>query len=54
MINFEFIGIGVLLVIMGALFSLFGQAGTLISFIIAITVVIILIKKVKEQKVAIN
>lgn len=54
MVNWEFIGIGVLLVIMGTLFSLFGTVGTIIGFIIAIAVVAHMIRTVKEKKVIIG
>lgn len=39
MINLQIIGIGILLVIMGALFSLLGNIGSIIGFVIAIAVI---------------
>lgn len=39
MANLKIIGIGVLLVIMGTIFSLFGNIGSIISFVIAIAVI---------------
>ena len=44
------IGIGILLVIMGTVFSLFGNVGSIISFIIAITVVVYIINIIKKEK----
>ncbi len=52
MVKWEFIGIGILLVIMGTLFSLLGTAGSIIGFIIAIAVVACMIRTVKEKKVS--
>jgi hypothetical protein len=54
MINWQWIGIGVLLVIMGTLFSLMGTLGSIIGFIIAIAVVVYMINTVKEKKVSIG
>ena len=39
MVNLQIIGIGILLVIMGTLFSLLGNIGSIIGFLIAITIV---------------
>ncbi len=50
----QIIGIGVLLVLMGTLLSLIGNVGSIISFIIAITVVGYIIKTVKNEKVSIS
>ena len=52
MVQLEFIGVGVLLVIMGTLFSLLGTVGSIIGFIIAIAVVACVIHAVKEKKVS--
>lgn len=54
MINWQWICIGALLVIMGTLFSLLGTVGSIIGFIIAIAVVAHMIRTVKEKKVSIN
>jgi hypothetical protein len=54
MINWQWIGIGVLLVIMGTLFSWFGTVMGIIGFIIAIAVVAHMIHTVKEEKVSIS
>ena len=48
----DIICIGLLLVIMGSLFSLFGNIGSTISFIIAISVVFYIIKTIKEEEVS--
>jgi uncharacterized membrane protein YkgB len=50
----QFIGIGILLVIIGTLSSLIGTIGNIIGFIIAITVIGYMIKTVKEEKVSIS
>jgi hypothetical protein len=46
----EVIGIGILLVVMGTIFSLFGNIGSIISFIIAITIVGYIIRTIKKEK----
>ena len=46
----EIIGIGILLVMMGTIFSLFGNIGSIISFIIAITVVAFIVNAIKKEK----
>ncbi|MGZ7044032.1 MAG: hypothetical protein ACXVHO_04925 [Methanobacterium sp.] len=48
----QIIGIGVLLVIIGTQFSLLGNIGSIIGFIIAIAVVGYIIKTVREEKVS--
>jgi putative flippase GtrA len=39
MVNLQIIGVGILLVIMGTLFSLLGNIGSIIGFLIAITII---------------
>jgi uncharacterized membrane protein len=49
--DLEFIGMGILLVIMGLLFTLLlGNAGSIISFIIAILIVGYMIKNIRDNK----
>ena len=52
MVNYQWIGIGVLLVIMGTLFSLFWSIGGIIGFIIAMIVVGYMINSVRHNKTA--
>ncbi len=50
----QIIGIGILLVIMGTLFSLLGSIGNIISFIIAMVVVGYIIKSIRDEKTNIS
>ena len=54
MVNYQWIGIGVLLVIMGTLFSLLGNLGSIIGFVIAMIVVGYMINSVRHNKIAKN
>jgi hypothetical protein len=54
MVNYQWIGIGVLLVIMGTVFSLLGNIGSIISFVIAMIVVGYMINSVRHNKIAKN
>ena len=48
----QFIGIGILLVIMGSIFTmLLGNTGSIIGFIIAITIVGYMINMIRENKI---
>ncbi|MCE5214333.1 MAG: hypothetical protein LLF83_06390 [Methanobacterium sp.] len=50
----QIIGIGILLVVMGTLFSLIGNIGSIISFIIAMVVVGYIIKSIRNEKANIS
>ena len=52
MVNYQWISIGILLVIMGTLFSLLGNIGSIIGFVIAMIVVGCMINSVRHNKIA--
>jgi len=55
MINMEWIGIGILLVIMGTMFTyLLGNVGSRIGFVIAITIVAYMINTVREKRLSLH
>jgi uncharacterized membrane protein len=55
MINMEWIGIGILLVAMGTMLTyLLGNIGSLIGFIIAITIVAYMINTVREKRLSLH
>ena len=55
MINMEWIGIGILLVIIGTTLTyLIGNVGSLIGFVIAITIVAYMINTVREKRLSLH
>lgn len=50
MIDWQWIGMGVMLAIMGTLFSLLGTVGSIVVFIIAVIIVGFMINSVREKK----
>ncbi|OPX59972.1 MAG: hypothetical protein A4E25_00771 [Methanobacterium sp. PtaB.Bin024] len=53
MVNWQWIEIGVLLVVMGTLFSLLGTMGSIFGFTIAIIIVGYMINSIRNKKVTI-
>jgi hypothetical protein len=50
MVNWNMIGVGIVLVAVGTFFSLFGTVGSIIGFLIAISVVVWFIKETRTTK----
>jgi uncharacterized membrane protein len=51
MVNLQWIGMGILLVLMGTIFSMvLGNVGSIISFVIAITIVGYMINTIRIEK----
>lgn len=50
MVNWNMIMVGILLVAVGTFFSLFGTVGSIIGFLIAISVVIMFIQETRTTK----
>jgi len=50
MVNWNMIMVGIVLVAVGTFFSLFGTVGSIIGFLIAISVVIMFIRETRENK----
>jgi uncharacterized membrane protein len=55
MINMEWIGIGILLVIMGTMLTyLLGNVGSVLGFVVAITIVAYMINTVREKRLSLH
>ena len=55
MINMEWIGMGILLVIMCTVLSyLLGNVGSIIGFVVAITIVAYMIKTIREKRLSLH